>query len=155
MWTTNFRSDATVATQDNGTNRTTTGSFDDWEEIFGGDGFYVNIDPTDSDIIYCEYQNGVLVRTMDGGEFWEYALDGIDWEERTNWSTPVVMDPNNRMTLYYGAERLYKTTDQAVWWDPISPDLTDGGAKGNLSFGTITTIGVSPLNSQIIFVGNR
>ncbi|RQV94753.1 T9SS C-terminal target domain-containing protein, partial [bacterium] len=140
-------------TQDNGTNRTLTGGSNDWERIFGGDGFYVLIDPTDSDMIYCEYQNGVLVRSFDGGGEWYYGLDGIDENERTNWSTPIAMDPFDPHTLYYGAERLYKTTNQADFWNAISPDLTDGGAPGNLGFGTITTIGVSTINSQTIFVG--
>ena len=34
--------------QDMGTNRTLTGALDDWHSIFGGDGFYVLVDPNDS-----------------------------------------------------------------------------------------------------------
>ena len=139
--------------QDNGTKRTLTGSTNDWEDLFGGDGFYVLVDPTDSDMIYCEYQNGVLVRSFDGGLEWYYGLEGIDEEERTNWSTPIAMDPFDHETLYYGAERLYKTTDRADSWNAISPDLTNGAAQGNLGLGTISTIGVSAINSQTIFVG--
>ncbi|NIT59634.1 MAG: hypothetical protein GWN00_26465, partial [Aliifodinibius sp.] len=45
-------------TQDNGTLRTLTGQLNDWTEIYGGDGFYVIVDPTNSNIIYAEYQYG-------------------------------------------------------------------------------------------------
>ena len=38
-------------TQDNGTLRTPDGTVDGWERIFGGDGFTVIVDHTDSDVI--------------------------------------------------------------------------------------------------------
>jgi len=139
-------------TQDNGTLRTLTGGTSDWEELLGGDGFYVLVDPTNSNRIYAEYQWGTLFRSEDGG-FFDWILNGVDETERTNWSTPVAMAPDSPQVLYYGAERLYRTTNRGDWWTAISPDLTDGGGGGNLTFGTITTIGVSPLNSQVIWVG--
>jgi photosystem II stability/assembly factor-like uncharacterized protein len=137
-------------TQDNGTLRTPTGGVSDWEPIFGGDGFYCNVDPTDSDVIYVEYQFGNLYKTTDFGGSWDWAMDGID-NSRTNWSTPVVMDPADNQTLYYGSYRVYKTTDGANWWNAISGDLTGGNHGGG--FGTITTIAVSPTDSDVLYVG--
>ena len=94
-------------TQDNGTNRTLDGNVDNWETIFGGDGFYVLVDYNNPDIIYAESQNGGLGKSTDGGIGWNYALNGIDGSEPTNWSTPVVMDPNSSNILYYGTHSLY------------------------------------------------
>ena len=136
-------------TQDNGTMRTPTGATGDWEMIFGGDGFYCNVDPTDSDIIYVEYQYGYLYKSTDFGDSWDWAMDGIDDNYR-NWSTPVVMDPSDRLTLYYGARHVYRTTNGAGSWTRISDDLTDGYSGG---YGTITTIAVAPTDPDVIYVG--
>jgi hypothetical protein len=80
-------------------------------------------------------------------------MDGINYDDRTNWNTPVIMDPIDHNTLYYGSYRLYKTTNGGGWWDAISGDLTDGPGGGNLTYGTITTIAVAPSNTQVIYVG--
>ena len=138
-------------TQDNNTVRTQTGNLDDWESIYGGDGFYVIVDFTNPLIIYAESQNGGLGKSTNGGSTFNYALNGIDPSEKTNWSTPVVMDPNNHNILYYGTSRIYRTTDGADSWFPASPDLTDGTPGSRL--GTVTTICVAPTNSNVIYAG--
>lgn len=138
-------------TQDNGTNRTSDGSINNWENIWGGDGFYVIVDYNNSNIIYAESQNGGLVKSTDGGFNWDYALNGINDSEPTNWSTPVVMDPNSSNRLYYGTHSLYRTTNGAQSWTKISPQLTDWVSGRRL--GTITTIDIAPTNSNIIYVG--
>ncbi len=138
-------------TQDNGTNRTTDGGLDNWEHIYGGDGFYVIVDFINSNIIYAESQNGGLGKSTNGGNSFNSATNGINGNEPTNWSTPVVMDPNSSNILYYGTNYLYRTTNSAGNWTKISPQLTDysGGRLG-----TITTIAVAPTNSNVIYVGS-
>lgn len=138
-------------TQDNGTLRTVTGGQSDWEEIFGGDGFYCIVDPTDPDIIYCEYQYGNLYKSVDFAGSWAKAMTGITTADRRNWSTPVVMDPSNHLTLYYGTYRLYKTINGAGNWTAISANLTNGNQGGN--YGTVTTIAVAPTDPNVIYVG--
>jgi len=141
-------------TQDNGTMRTLSGAQDDWQRIFGGDGFYSIVDHTDQNIIFAEYQWGNLYKSTTGGSGFQWAMDGIDYySDRHNWCTPVVMDPSDHNTLYYGSNRLYKTTDGAEYWVPISGDLTDGDDPGNLTFGTITTIDVAATDGQVVYVG--
>ena len=141
-------------TQDNNTLRTLTGSQDDWHAILGGDGFHVIVDPTNSDMIYAEYQWGNLFRSEDGGFNMDPATDGIDENDRTNWNTPVVLSPFDSDVLFYGSNKLYMSSDNALWWDPISPDLTDGQhPSGSLSYGTITAIGPSHGNLDVIYVG--
>jgi photosystem II stability/assembly factor-like uncharacterized protein len=139
--------------QDNGTNRTMTGGQDSWESIFGGDGFVVLVDPLNNNYIYAEYQYGNISRSTNGGLYFDYAMSGISGSDRKNWNTPYIFDPNNPQTLYYGANRLYKSTNRAQNWQVISPDLTNGGANGEVVYGTITTIAVAPSNSQYIYVG--
>ncbi|MGB3342654.1 MAG: T9SS type A sorting domain-containing protein [Aequorivita sp.] len=139
--------------QDNSTSRTQTGGLSDWSIIYGGDGFQPLVDPTNTNVIYALYQYGSLGKsTNNGGSFFN-ATNGISNGDRKNWDTPITIDPNNSQTLYYGANRLYRTTNAAGNWAAISPDLTNGPHTGNLTFGTITTISVSPFDSQVIFVG--
>jgi photosystem II stability/assembly factor-like uncharacterized protein len=56
------------------------------------------------------------------------------------------MDPVTSTTLYFGSHRLYKTTNEGTLWSPISGDLTKGS-------GSITTIAVSKIDPQTIYVG--
>lgn len=140
-------------TQDNGTNRTMSGSLDDWQNIYGGDGFYALVDPQDNSYVYAEYQYGNFVRSTNGGNSFYSAMTGISSGDRMNWNTPVVFDPNNPSVLYYGANRLYKSTNRAQNWNAISNDLSNGSGNGNLVYGTITTIDVSPLDANLIYVG--
>ncbi len=140
--------------QDNGTNRTTTGALDDWEMIYGGDGFQVLVDPVDNNYIYAEYQYGGLGRSTNGGLSFSDATSGISQSDRFNWNCPVVFDPSEPKTLYFGTNRLYKTVNRAISWFPVSGDLTDGDQPGNLAYNTLTTISVSPVNNDIIYTGS-
>jgi len=138
-------------TQDNGTLRTNFGGTNDWDRIFGGDGFYVVVDYTDPNIIYAESQNGNLVKSYDGGSSFYWVQNGIDENEPKNWSTPIVMDPQRPNILYTGTDHLYRTIDGADYWTSISSDLTEG-LNGERP-GTISTISVSPQNNHIIWAG--
>ncbi len=139
--------------QDNSTSRTQTGGLSDWNIIYGGDGFQPLVDPTNTNVIYALYQYGALGKSTNNGGSFNNATNGISSGDRNNWDTPITFDPNNSQTLYFGTNRLYKTTNAAGNWSAISPDLTDGPHSGNLTFGTITTISVSQFNSQVIYVG--
>lgn len=141
-------------TQDNGTWRTVNASAGEFEFLFGGDGFYVNVDPTDSRYVYVEYQYGNLFRSTNGGNSFSRADFGIP-QQRRNWNTPIVFEPNNPSTLYYGGNRLYKSTNRASNWQAISPDLSNGGVSGPYSatYGSITTIAVSPIDTDIMYAG--
>jgi photosystem II stability/assembly factor-like uncharacterized protein len=141
-------------TQDNGTNRTLSGSLNDWFEIFGGDGFYVNVDPTNNNFVYAESQYGNLGRSTNGGAGFLGALNGISGSDRMNWSTPVVFDPTDPQVLYYGANRLYKSTNRAALWTAISADLSDGNpGSAGVVYGTITTVAAAATNPQVVYAG--
>ena len=138
-------------TQDNGTLRTLTGSVDDWDLIYGGDGFYVLVDPTNPNRLYAESQNGGLGYSTNGGASWESGrTSGFGQNDRTNWNTPIAMDLNTPLTLYVGTYRLFKTTNGMASWTAVSSDLTRGP---NGRIGTITTVDVSRSNPSVIAVG--
>lgn len=138
-------------TQDDGTLRTATGALDDWSDIYGGDGFYCLVDPTNSNVLYAESQYGYFGKSTNGGGSFSGATSGINSGDRTNWSTPVVMDPSDHQRLYYGTYRVYRSTNAAGSWTAISGDLTDGNHGGG--FGTITTLAVAPGDPDLILAG--
>ncbi|NND63722.1 MAG: T9SS type A sorting domain-containing protein, partial [Flavobacteriaceae bacterium] len=141
-------------TQDNNTIRTITGGLNDWSSIWGGDGFHVNVDPEDNSFVYAEAQFGALGRSIDGGNSFQGATDGIDFNDRNNWNTPVVLSPFHPATAYYGTNRLY-SSERAVFWTVMSPDLTDGPhPSGSLSYGTLTAIAPSYLNLNTVYTGS-
>ncbi|MEP7168841.1 MAG: T9SS type A sorting domain-containing protein, partial [Bacteroidota bacterium] len=138
-------------TQDNNVVRTFTGSFFDWDYIIGGDGFYALIDPIDNTYWYGEYQYGNMFRSDDGGFNFNPIMNGLYGSG--NWNCPIVFDPQNPQTLYTGYQQIFRTDDRGDNWYSISPDLTVIDVTGNLLFGTITSVSVSPLNSDIIYAG--
>jgi photosystem II stability/assembly factor-like uncharacterized protein len=138
-------------TQDNGTMRTMTGSIDDWSVIYGGDGFYCLVDPTNPNRIYVESQYAGLGYSTNGGaSFQSGRTSGFGTGDRTNWNTPIAMDINNPLTLYAGTYRVYKTTNGMASWTAISSDLTRGQ---NGRIGTLTTIAVAESDPAVIYTG--
>lgn len=142
-------------TQDNNTQRTTTGSNNDWHSILGGDGFQVNVDKNNSNNVYAEYQWGNLFRSTDGGNSMDWAIDGINSDDRNNWNTPVEISPFNTDVLYYGSNKLYQSTNKAVSWNVISDDLTSGlHPSGSTAYGTLTCIAPSYNNLDVVYTGS-
>ncbi|PHS68455.1 MAG: hypothetical protein COB12_00985 [Flavobacterium sp.] len=139
--------------QDNNTIRTQTGGLSDWQAIYGGDGFQPLVDPSNTNVIYALSQRGNLGKSSNNGASFGGALNGIPSGDTNNWDTAICFDPNDSQTLFYGTQKVYKTTNAAGNWTAISPDLSNGPHTGNLAFGTVTTINVSPLNSDVIYAG--
>lgn len=143
--------------QDNMNLRGNVNDLMDWEWLPGGDGFVIRVDPRDENYLYVEGQWGNFFRSTDGGEsFTNAAPTG---ENRFNWKTPYILDPKNPEILYLGAHKIYKSTDHAESWIAISDDLTNGDlnsadqSTNRWVFGTITSIAVSLLNTNIIYAG--
>ena len=137
-------------TQDNGTNRGD-GIIDHWENILGGDGFYSEIHPENSNIIYSEYQWGQIRKSVNGGASWSSI--GFEFrDDRKNWSTPFFMDINNPEHLIVGTYRVWKTIDGGNSFYSISEDLTQG--DDGSSYHTITCLAQSHLIPNLLLTGS-
>ncbi len=142
-----------------------------WENMYGGDGFWMWEDPADSNFIYAEAQGGEIGRvnrkTHETRSIKPYALYG-EKKLRFNWNTPIQMSPNEKGTIYLGSQFLYRSRDHGQSWERISPDLTtnnpekqkqeeSGGVTIDNSAAemntTIFSISESPKNGQVIWVG--
>jgi len=138
-------------TQDNNTVRTLTGGLSDWEAIYGGDGFYVNVHPVNPDTIYAESQFGNMGRSSNGGASFVDATPPGAASDRKNWSTPVKLDPVTPNVVYYGSQRLWRSPNGGVSWTAVSGDLT-GWVPGAV-LGTITSIAISPADHHVLWIG--
>ena len=142
-------------TQDNGT-LATTGSPTAWTALgIGGDGFNCMVDPTNSSVVFAEWQfcsegNGLQRSTNGGSSF--LTPSGFDGSDRYNWSTPIAMNPLNHNLLLVGSQRVYRSTDNGVSYSIISGDLSTNPAS-SLIYGTITALGVSPADTNRYYAG--
>lgn len=80
------------------------------------------VDPKDSNIVF----GAKLTRTrQDIGEVADVAPEPIRrGEYRYNRTLPLIFSPVDPKVLYFGANVLFKSTDQGNSWTVISPDLT-------------------------------
>ena len=141
--------------QDISTVRTLTGALDDWETIFGGDGFQPLVHPTSSSRIWAQYQYGMVNYSSNGGLSFTSATGGIGASDRKNWNAPHIQDPTNVDRRYFGTNKVYRNSGNTSW-TAISGDLT-GGPHQNQNgqvMGTLTTLAVSPLDGQVIWAGS-
>ena len=97
-----------------------------WENLFGGDGFWVWSDPSDPNYAYAESQGGFIGRINRKTLEAHLIQPQANYKEklRYNWNTPVQMSPNERGTIYIGSQFLLRSRDHGTTWDRISPDLT-------------------------------
>ncbi|MEM6335421.1 MAG: T9SS type A sorting domain-containing protein [Bacteroidota bacterium] len=139
-------------TQDNGTIRGTDGGGSNaWSEINGGDGGYVAVDPTNTDVLFAETTNLSISKSTNGGANFSAATTGIT-EASSNFQfiNPFLMDPNNPQILWTGGYTLWRTDNQAGSWTQASPtNLTGGG--GN----SIAAWAVAPGNSDLVLAGDE
>ncbi|MDJ0655997.1 MAG: hypothetical protein QNJ40_17670 [Xanthomonadales bacterium] len=145
--------------QDNGTMRCS--SRNDWrrapvcQRINGGDGMYVAVDPRDNKTTFTGFQFGFYTRiNADGSRDSVRPRDRLGEPAlRYNWNTPVILSPHNPDVVYFGSNRLYRSMDQGQTWTAISGDLTRSDERGDVPFGTLTTVSESPLAFGLIWAG--
>src|ERR1019366_3015488 len=84
----------------------------DWKNVGGGDGFWVQPDGENHDVVYSEYQGGHISRVeLKPNQYQDIQPKPGEGDPkfRFNWNTPVVRSPNNKKRLYIGAQFLFKT----------------------------------------------
>ena len=147
----------------------------DWYATAGGDGFTSRVDPTDSNIVYAESQNGGIVRynKLTGDRVSVAPIEGKDIEsQRYNWDTPFIISPHSHTRLYFAGHKLFKSDNGGEDWTVISGDLTrrldrnalpvmgkiwgpDAVAKNQSTalYGNASALSESPKKAGLIYVG--
>lgn len=136
-------------TQDNGTIRgNDTDGTEGWAEIFGGDGAFVAIDPSNTDVLYASTPGLGLRKSTDGGLTFAPSTSGIT-ESPNNFLfvTPYVMDPSNPQRLWIGGSQLWRTNNGAEDWTAASRIVASD------EFPIVSAIGVAPSDSNRVLAG--
>lgn len=141
-----------------------------WENMYGGDGFWAFSDPADPDYLYAEAQGGFIGRVNRYTHQSRDIQPKPNYKEklRWNWNTPIALSPNEKGTIYIGSQFLFRSRDHGQTWERISPDLStndpekqkqeqSGGITVDNSAAemhtTIYSICESPKDKSVIWVG--
>ena len=148
-----------------------------WYPVGGGESGYIAPDPRDPEIVYAGSYGGEITRYNhhSGEEMnitpWPVNPIGAaaaDQKYRFQWTEPIVFSPHEPHVLYFAAQVLFKTSDEGMHWEIISPDLTrndkskqqaSGGpiTKDNTGvevFDTIFSVVESPVQKDLIWAGS-
>ncbi len=156
---------------------------DAWN-IGGGDGFHALFDPANNNLVLQSSQNGnaawVNLATLERHSVRPGTGDRPPLppapsgnEYRWLWDTPMIVSPTNPRVWYMGAQYLFRSSNRGSSWQKISPDLTlhidrdtlkmmgavvphDALSRndGQEAYGSLSTIGQSPLDSMLIYTGS-
>ena len=128
-----------------------------YESIMGGDGMQVQVDDRNPNIVYTGYQFGNYYRIDRAEGTQEYIQPKHILGEnpyRFNWQTPIHLSKHNQDILYLGGNKVHRSLNKGDDWETISGDLTTGGKKGNVAYGTLTSISESPFQFGLLYAGS-
>ncbi len=147
----------------------------DWFKILGADGHQTATEPGNPNIVYGEFQEGILHRidriTGEAIRIQPQPAEG-EKRERFNWDSPILVSPHDPARIYYASHRVWRSDNRGDSWRTISGDLTrnqerltlpimgrqqswdnawDMGAMSE--YNTITSLAESPLKEGLIYAG--
>jgi len=149
----------------------------DWHAgIGGGEAAHIAFNPDDPTYVYSSNITGMIDEyNMKSGKqkgikpypIWDLGEPSDEMKYRYNWNPPVLVSQHDPKVIYYGSNVLHKSSNRAVQWDDISPDLTKndtshlglmGGpftneAAGGEIYHTLMTIAESPHDANVIWTG--
>lgn len=147
----------------------------DWFITNGGDGFESATDPLDPNTAYAQAQYGWLIRydKKTGEKFFIQPQPGKGEDAyRWNWDAPLIVSNHDNKTLYFAANKLFKSTNKGDDWQTISPDLTRQIDRNKLEvmdqvwsidaimkngsttiYGNIVALDESPKRKGLLYIG--
>lgn len=149
----------------------------DWYSVAGCESAFLAFDPNNPSLVFGGCYQGIIERwnrktetSKSIKEYPELSLGNApkDFKYRFNWNAPIltsIQDPN---TLYHAGNVVFKSTDQGLSWEVISPDLTrneknkqiPGGAPytneaaGGENYNTLMSLAVSPYSKNELWAGS-
>jgi len=148
---------------------------DDWFITLFADGHQSATEPGNPDIMYAQWQQGNLARvdriTGEVVHIQPQTAPG-DPIARFNWDAPIFVSQHQPTRIFHASQRLWRSDDRGDTWRAISGDLTrdedrlqlpiqgrkwswDAGwdLRAMSQYNTITSIGESPINESLLYVG--
>jgi len=114
----------------------------------GGDGFYAEVDPDNSDVAYYETQNGGLVRTTNRGGS---NTDIAPTYTRVMFDNWFRMDPTNAQHMVTGAQEIYETDNAQTVAGDTWVEVFNLGT--NPDTGAIRTTTTMEVQGSAVYVG--
>ncbi|MEO0472007.1 MAG: glycosyl hydrolase, partial [Bacteroidota bacterium] len=128
-----------------------------YRSIMGGDGMQVEIDTRDNETVYTGFQFGNYFRLNRNNGQRKFITPKHSLGEspyRWNWQSPIQLSHHNQDVVYFGSNHFHRSLNQGDDFETLSEDLTRGGKKGNVPYGTLTSISESPKKFGLIYVGS-
>jgi photosystem II stability/assembly factor-like uncharacterized protein len=147
----------------------------DWFITTGGDGFEVQVEPGNPNILYTQSQYAGIVRyDRASGEQVDIQPQPEPGEPalRWHWDSPLLISPHDPTRVYFAAQKLFRSDDRANSWTAVSPDLSRGLDRNQIPvmgrvwgpdavwknvftspLGTIVSLDESPLVEGLLYVG--
>ncbi|MGW8268690.1 MAG: WD40/YVTN/BNR-like repeat-containing protein, partial [Longimicrobiales bacterium] len=147
---------------------------DDWQQVGYGDGMFWQPDGTEELFAYGTSNDGTYFRfdpiTGDMLDISPVAPVGEE-EYRFDWTSPVLVSRHDPATVYVGGNRLFISRDRGESWvrtkdlsrmvdrDTVplmgvpGGDITISRNDGTGSFGEAVSLGESPLDPNVLWVG--
>ncbi len=139
----------------------------DWRQVYTSmeNGAYFNYDPLTHEINRI---NPTASNIVNYREYFPEDPHDPPTALRFNWSAPLWLSSHDQTTLYAGGNFLFKSPDKGQSWEIISPDLSTNhpekrvqGVSGGITpdntgaetHCTISTVSISPIDEDIIWVG--
>lgn len=145
--------------------------------VGGGESGYIAPHPTNPDLFYAGSQGALLTRyNRKTGKIRDIQVypeffsgqSAATLKQRWQWTFPIVFSPHDSSVLYTSSQHLWKTTNDGLSWDRISPDLTRADPKtlgdsggpitkdqnGPEIYATIFAVAPSKLEKDTIWTGS-
>ena len=132
-----------IGLQDNGTAKITPqGKI---ISTYGGDGFFVAVDPDNSNVAWEEYTNGDIRVTRDGGKSW---TDNAPTMTGALFSTPFKMDETDADHLVIGGREIFETTRGAATSSDTWKQVFNLGTRTKPGVASAATAAGDPNNAM-------
>ncbi len=148
---------------------------EDWFVTVGGDGYETIADLDDNQILYSLWQYGGLVRhDRRSGEVVDIKPRERSGDDpyRWNWDSPLMQSTHGDKSIYFAAQRVFRSADRGNTWEVISPDLSRSLDRNRLEvmgrvwgvdtvsknrstspYGNIVALAESPLVEGLLYAG--
>lgn len=126
-----------------------------WVGIGCGDGLETLINPTHEKTLYACSQYGACSILIDGAPV---GPPMVRADVREGWWTPIIFDPTNSNTMYFGSNMVERSLNGGLTFTAISPDLSKNETQtdphtGYKIRGVVTAIAASKSTPGVVWAG--
>jgi len=125
--------------------------------IGGGDGMQVMVDTRNNLTTYLGWQFGNYMRINKENPRRRSRIKPVhdigEKAYRFNWQTPILLSKHNQDVFYYGSNKFHRSLQKGDDLETLSDDLTTTQFKGNVPYGSLTSISESPKKFGLLYVG--